>query len=170
MERPPHWHERSGEMEIKIGNKVYPLSFGIEFLRQMDKRYEVKKDGMPLGMGLSMATMKIGYGDPVAMYDVIMSATSTLQQQPSRAAVENFLFSDSTSLEELSANFMSAFNESKAITKTLENIARIVEKGRELEDQEIEIIETEQTEEEGESQAVMNTTDSSQTGSGISAE
>jgi hypothetical protein len=112
-------------MEIKINRVTYPLHFGIAFLREIDKRYdkEVKEQGnIRFGVGLLYFLPLISMGNPVALTDCIQAGTITQNQKPSLYDIENFLFADETDLGELGQVFMKAFDESKAIIKTLENI------------------------------------------------
>ena len=37
---------------LKINGKEYDLHFGIDFIREMDKRYEVNGNGVSFGMGI----------------------------------------------------------------------------------------------------------------------
>ena len=118
-------------MEIKINHVIYPIHFGIAFQREIDKRYDREiesQGGISFGLGLIYLMPKVGLGDPVALCDCIQAGTITLQQKPSLFDIENFLYADETNLEELGQNFMKAFNDSKAITKTLENLNKIGEK------------------------------------------
>ena len=40
---------------IKIGDKKFDLHFGIDFIREMDKRYSLNGNGVTFGMGIQSA-------------------------------------------------------------------------------------------------------------------
>lgn len=74
--------------QIEINGKKYDLHFGIDFIREMDKRYEMKGDGVSFGMGIQSAVIYLQDYNPVVIADVILSATHTLKSIPSLSDIE----------------------------------------------------------------------------------
>ncbi|MBU8568202.1 tail assembly chaperone [Virgibacillus pantothenticus] len=75
-------------MEFIINEKVYELKFGIKFIRELDKVYEVDYQGMKFGMGVNMAFMNLQQWNPVAIHAVIKAAVSYLDTTPSSKQIE----------------------------------------------------------------------------------
>ncbi len=115
-------------MQLTINNKVYDLTFGIEFLREIDKRYELADNKFKLGMGLVMLLPKLKLGDIVAMFDVIQAATTTQKSKPSRIELEMFLVDEETDLEVLSENFMNAFETQPLLQKAMKTTTKAIQK------------------------------------------
>lgn len=118
-------------MELVIGGKVYQLTFGIEFIRQVDNRYDKQLEvagDMEFGLGLVYIISPLSLGTPVAMSDVIQCATAHYVQKPSKADIEEYLLNlEDEEYNKLRDDFLEQFNQSKAITKTLDMIGRMAE-------------------------------------------
>lgn len=94
--------------EIEINGKKYDLHFGIDFIREMDKRYRlVNENGVSFGLGLTNAVVYIQDKNPVILADIILSATHTLKSIPSVADIEKWL-EEQEDLEKLFDDFLSA--------------------------------------------------------------
>lgn len=78
-------------MELNINGKNYELSFGIKFIREMDKIHEQDLKGIKMGIGLEMMEAQLSMGRPTALFDVIKCATSHLKSKPSNDDIEAFL-------------------------------------------------------------------------------
>lgn len=79
-------------MILNIGGKDYTLRFGIGFLREMNKLHSVEMEGMKTGYGaMTMFNAGRAMNDPLALIDLIKSATVTEAQKPSNEAIEKFL-------------------------------------------------------------------------------
>lgn len=78
-------------MNLLIGGVNYPLSFGIEFIRELDKRYVMNFGGLQFGQGVMYAAVYLGQGNPVAIFDMIQAGTATLAQKPSKKDIEKFI-------------------------------------------------------------------------------
>jgi len=104
--------------ELKIGTKTYPLIFGIGFIREMDKRYEIKhaSAGVSFGFGLGSTAVYLKQKNPVILFDLIQAATITEKQKPSVDDIEVFLESDDTDLEKLFKDFLKSL-ETSPLTK-----------------------------------------------------
>lgn len=79
-------------MILNIGGKDYTLRFGIGFLREMNKLHSVEIEGMKTGYGaMTMFNAGRAMNDPLALIDLIKSATVTESQKPSNEVIEKFL-------------------------------------------------------------------------------
>lgn len=93
---------------IEINGKKYDLYFGIDFIREMDKRYEVSGNGVKFGMGIQSAVIYLQDFNPVIIADIILSATHTLKSIPSLADIEVWIEEQGDNLEKVFDDFLSA--------------------------------------------------------------
>ena len=77
--------------QIEINGKKHDLHFGIDFIREMDKRYEVNGNGVSFGMGINSAVVYLKDNNPVILEDIILAATHTAKTIPSVADIEKWL-------------------------------------------------------------------------------
>lgn len=77
--------------QIEINGKKHDLHFGIDFIREMDKRYEVNGNGVSFGMGINSAVVYLKDNNPVILEDIILAATHTAKIIPSVADIEKWL-------------------------------------------------------------------------------
>lgn len=63
-------------MEIEIKGKLRELRFGIGFIRKLDQVYIVEMNGIPFGMGLTMASAQLNQYNPSALSEVIRCAST----------------------------------------------------------------------------------------------
>ncbi len=75
-------------MEFVINGKKHDLKFGIKFIRELDKEYEVDYQGMKFGMGVNMAFMNLQQFNPVVIHSVMKAATSYLATPPTNQQIE----------------------------------------------------------------------------------
>lgn len=94
--------------QIEINGKKYDLHFGIDFIREMDKRYEVKGNGVAFGMGVQSAVIYLQDMNPVIIADIILSATHTLKSIPSLIDIEAWIEEQGDNLEKVFEDFLSA--------------------------------------------------------------
>jgi len=78
-------------MKLTIANKEYELKFGLKFLRELDKAYVQKIEGMEFSMGLQQANIYLNMKDPNALSTVIKAGVSHLDSHPSNDDVEAYL-------------------------------------------------------------------------------
>lgn len=93
--------------QIEINGKKYDLHFGIDFIREMDKRYEVKGEGVAFGVGIQSAVVYLQDCNPVILADIILSATHTLKSIPSLVDIEAWIEQQGDNLEKVFADFLS---------------------------------------------------------------
>lgn len=78
-------------MKLTIGQKEYELKFGLKFLRELDKAYVQKIEGMEFSMGLQQANIYLNMKHPDALNKVIKAGLSYLNSYPSNDDIESFL-------------------------------------------------------------------------------
>lgn len=110
--------------QIEINGKTYDLHFGIDFIREMDKRHEVSGNGVKFGMGIQSAVVYLQDFNPVIIADIILSATHTLKSIPSLADIETWIEEQGDDLEKVFDDFLSALKTAPMtklkVKKTLE--------------------------------------------------
>ncbi len=109
--------------ELKIGNRTYPLIFGIKFIREMDKRHTVKNDksSVAFGFGIGMSAIYIEQKNPVILVDLIQAATVTEKTKPSVEEIETFLETN-TDLEKLFKDFLLTLEKSPLTKSAMANL------------------------------------------------
>lgn len=100
---------------ITIDGKEYDLHYGIDFIREMDKRYQIDANGFPFGIGIQSAVIYLTQGNPVVLEDIILSATHTLKSVPSKDGIEAWLEAQED-FEPIFADFLAAL-ETAPMTK-----------------------------------------------------
>lgn len=93
--------------QIEINGKKYDLHFGLDFIREMDKRYEVNGGGVSFGMGINSAVVYLKDNNPVILEDIILAATHTAKTIPSVADIEKWL-EEQEDLDKVFDDFLSA--------------------------------------------------------------
>lgn len=93
-------------MQLTIGKKEYELHFGIDFIRELDKRYNVTANSMTFGTGLQSATVYLLDENPVVLMDIVQCATHTLKSQPSVDEIEAWLEGQADNLDVLFTDFL----------------------------------------------------------------
>lgn len=101
--------------EITIGKKTYPLHYGIDFIREMDKRHAISSGGIEFGAGMQAVLYYFEQFNPVILVDVILSATHTLKSIPSVSDIEQWL-GEQEDIEKVFADFLKAL-ETAPLTK-----------------------------------------------------
>ena len=104
---------------IEINNKEYPLHYGLDFIREMDKRYTVNTNGFTFGVGVQSGVIYLTQGNPVVLEDIILSATHTLKQSPSKEEIEQWI-EEQEDLEVVFDGFLKSFK-SAFLLKTQTN-------------------------------------------------
>ena len=98
--------------QIEINGKKYDLHYGIEFIREMDKRYEVKGNGVSFGMGLQSAVVYLKDFNPVVIADIIQAATATERPLLKSADIEAWIEAQGDNLEKVFDDFLESLKKS----------------------------------------------------------
>ena len=75
-------------MKLKINKKEYTLHMGLAFIRELDRRYTQNFAGVEFGHGVAKVFLGLTQYNPVALSDLILAATVTLDEQPSLEDIE----------------------------------------------------------------------------------
>ena len=78
-------------MKLTINNKEQNLTFGIGFLRELDKIAPVIIKDIALGMGLQMKIPELLAGNLATLSDIVYCATFTNPSRPTRLEVDTFI-------------------------------------------------------------------------------
>lgn len=78
-------------MIVTIGKKDYSLSFGFDFINELDKFHFAEINGIKYGMGLTMLLTGLADENPTALRDLIKAGLSTEPQKPTNKEVEEFI-------------------------------------------------------------------------------
>lgn len=110
---------------ITIDKKDYTLTFGFDFIRELDKRYSISDGGVSFGFGVQHAVVDLQQKNPVILLDIIQAATITERQKPSVKAIEAYVVEEAEKghLDSLFDDFLSALRTqplTKATTKRVE--------------------------------------------------
>jgi hypothetical protein len=110
---------------ITIDKKDYTLTFGFDFIRELDKRYSISDGGVSFGFGVQHAVVDLQQKNPVILLDLIQAATITERQKPSVKAIEAYVVEEAEKghLDSLFDDFLSALRTqplTKATTKRVE--------------------------------------------------
>lgn len=108
--------------QIEINGKKHDLHFGIDFIREMDKRYEVNGNGVSFGMGINSAVIYLKDNNPVILEDIILAATHTAKTIPSAADIEKWL-EEQEDLDKVFDDFLSAL---KTAPLTKSKVAKVL--------------------------------------------
>ena len=80
-------------MKLKINKKEYTLHMGLAFIRELDRRYTQNFAGVEFGHGVAKVFLGLTQYNPVALSDLILAATVTLDEQPSLEDIEKEMMS-----------------------------------------------------------------------------
>ena len=95
---------------VLIDDREYNLHFGFDFIRELDKRYEVTENGVSFGFGVQHAVIDLQQQNPLVLLDLIQAGTATEPQKPSVIGIERYVSREAESgrLDELFDDFLSA--------------------------------------------------------------
>jgi len=78
-------------MEMTIKGKDRNITFGIGFVRKLDKQYAIKQDGVEFGAGLQLAFPQFLSGSPTVLSDIIRAGVETsVSQNDVDKAIEDY--------------------------------------------------------------------------------
>ncbi|HFI0274180.1 TPA: tail assembly chaperone [Streptococcus suis] len=112
--------------EITIGKKTYELHYGLDFIREMDKRYGISGNGIHFGAGIQSALYYLGTYNPVILQDIILSATHTLKSIPSKKDIEEWIF-EQPNLDAVFTDFLKSLETAPATKLQIDKLRAEVE-------------------------------------------
>lgn len=112
--------------EVIIDGKNYPLIFGLDFIRTLDKIYFLDRDGLKFGAGLIQARIGLMQGNPLTLQEIVMAATCTHKPAPPRPeAIELWLYEQD--MEQLAQDFLAYLKKSPATTLMIQKLEKAEE-------------------------------------------
>lgn len=112
-------------MEFKIKDKVRELKFGIGFIRRLDEVYTVDMNGIPFGMGLTMANAQLQQFNPATLSEVIRCAATG---NPSLRDVDNAIeehAEDNDGLGDLFDEVLEELGKSPIVKDTMKRLKQV---------------------------------------------
>lgn len=107
--------------ELVIKDIVYPLSFGMGFVRKLDKSVNIPVDGLPgvkKDIGLTYAIMSLLDNDIVMLSKVIDIANEGQNPRLTQAAIDAYLEDEGTDIEELFNKILGFFKSANCTKRT----------------------------------------------------
>ena len=98
--------------QIEINGKKYDLHYGIDFIREMDKRYEIKGNGVSFGMGLQSAVVDLKDFNPAVIAGIIQAATATERPLLKSGDIEAWIEAQGDNLEKVFDDFLERLKKS----------------------------------------------------------
>lgn len=106
-------------MEFTVNGQTQTFSFGMKFIREMDKLKEVSQYGMNFAMGLQMTmTQFFGMGSLTALSDILKAANHAAGGNLTTSDLDKFFEDDGTDIDAISNEVKKALEEGK-FTKTM---------------------------------------------------
>jgi len=109
-------------MQLTINGKEYDLNFGIGFLRELDKKYFIERNGAKFGNSMEMKIPMLLAKDTVTLADVLYVATCALKKRPSQIDIDAFI----DSVEDIEAIFDEVIEELKKSNATKSQVAKLL--------------------------------------------
>lgn len=103
-------------MILSINGRDFNLTFGIKFLKGLNKLHSAELEGMKTGYGaMTLISAGVAINDPLAFVNIIKAGTITEPQKPSDADIEAYL-TDLIDKGEYKETINSIFDELKAVS------------------------------------------------------
>lgn len=113
-------------MQLKIGEKEYPITLGFGALDYLDKVYYLEfQGGARLGNGIAFAMNYLNDENPLVLFHMIKAGTITERSKPSTEDIETFILDagEKGTLEKLFKEFSDELKK-QPLTKT--KVAKIL--------------------------------------------
>jgi len=114
-------------MQITIQEHTYDLKFGIKFIREMDKKHSLVRDGITFGAALEITVPMLWACHTVALSDVIYHATCTEKRRPKPEEVDRFV-EEHENIESLFQEVIEALKKANATKLKIKNLERELKK------------------------------------------
>ncbi|MEK4984699.1 MAG: tail assembly chaperone [Streptococcus thermophilus] len=114
---------------ITIEGKDYTLTYGFEFIRELDKRYAVSDGSVSFGFGVQHAVVDLQQKNPVILLDIIQAATITERQKPSVKGIEAYVIEEAENdrLDSLFDDFLSELRTQPLTKATVKRVEEATE-------------------------------------------
>ena len=109
-------------MQLTIKGKEYELNFGIGFLRELDKKCFIERNGVKFGASMDLKIPVLLARDTVTLSDVLYAATHSLKSRPGQKEIDEYVDEN----EDIEALFGEVFEELKKSNATKSQVIRIL--------------------------------------------
>jgi len=108
-------------MQLEINGKEYDFKFGIKFIREMDKKYNVTVNGAVFGTSMDTLARKLFIGDAAALADMLAVASLTESPKAKASEIEEYI----ETTEDIEALFDKVVAELKSCNATKLGFTRV---------------------------------------------
>ena len=117
--------------ELTINDTVYQFKFGIGFVREIEKKHQLKdEDGNIHDAGLQFAVAALIDEDPIELVNILDIANKTEKPRVTRNLLDAYIEDESTDLDGLCKELLDFFEHSNATKKKTEAVQDLVERER----------------------------------------
>lgn len=120
-------------MELTINGAVYQFTFGMGFLREINKRIAKPVDGIPdakQNIGLQYYVAGIADNDPEALVEVLFAANGGQNPRVTRAALDAYIDDESTDIDGLFKDTLDFLSSANATKKAVKSLLQAIEEQR----------------------------------------
>lgn len=78
-------------MQLTIKDKTHQIKFGIKFVRELDKRHQMARDGIEFGAGLEITAPMLLTKKLTTLADYLYLGISTESPRPSQKDIDDYL-------------------------------------------------------------------------------
>ena len=109
-------------MLLNIRDKEYELNFGVGFLRELDKKYFVTRNGEKFGASMDLKIPLLLTGDIVTLSDILYAGMHALKSRPNQSDIDKYI----DEVEDVEAFLEEVFDELKKSNATKMQVTRIL--------------------------------------------
>jgi hypothetical protein len=127
-------------MEITIKGQLYPLRFGLKFVKEVNGREMAPVDGLigvEQGIGLNLMIANIIDGSIEDLASAIMTANKTEEPRIKEDDLLEFLEDDATNIDEVFEKVLGFFEKANCTRKMFKNVQKSVETAQKLQEAEL---------------------------------
>ena len=120
-------------MDIEINGKGYTLNFGMAFIRKMDDRHYVDKNGVQFGVGVTIAAVQLQDMNPTILQDIVECGLHDVKKdKPSSADIEKAIIGmvEEKGLEKTCNDFLGTLEKQPLLADKLKNFKKEAKKAQ----------------------------------------
>lgn len=113
--------------ELTINDVVYSFNFGIGFVREIDKKKQIKgEDGAFHDAGLQFAVASLIDNDPIELVNILDLGNKGQNPRVSRKDLDAYIDDESTDIDALFTDLLDFFGNANATKKKTEAVLKLV--------------------------------------------
>ena len=112
-------------MNLTINNQQYDLTFGLDFINHLDKKYYIDQNGFKIGQGLTYVKVQLELGNPLILIDLIVAGT--IKKDMIKMEEIKYFIEHEADIEELITAFSTAIEKAPITRFTMKKL-RLLEK------------------------------------------